>query len=226
MASRLHRFHFKQQEQQGRVRSYGHVNDAPVLVILWGGLRPPEKDTDEPLALVRITSVVVQVLTRPTIAASLPSGVVLALITLVLVAPLSQTILTFILFLALATLGRLAGTNSIEDDDDDDDEKDDTSWTDVFSLVFAASTAYLVLPTSLVSLESGLLARPAIGLGLLGTTVAVLWQTNAAATSADEKDDLDGSVNGVNGELLYKWDKEMKIRELQIGKKTRDKEDD
>ena len=191
--------------------------------------QPPENDPDQPV-LVRVTTLLVEALTRPTVVASLPSGVLLALVALPVVAPLSQTVLTFILFLALAILGRLAGVSSsdyqVEQASGDDDEKENTSWTDVFALVFAASTAYLVLPSSLGNLDAGLLTGPVVGIGLLGATVAVLWQTTTTIASADEKDKFEGKVNGVSAELFNKWDEEMKLRELPEGKKVQEKEDE
>eukprot|EP00977_Amphora_coffeiformis_P005554 scaffold1170_cov174-Amphora_coffeaeformis.AAC.38 len=223
-ASGRHHFRLTRHQAKGWARRCGHSRGVSSLVTLWGGgPRPPEKDPEEPLALVRVTTLVVQALTRPTAVASLPSGVVLALVALPLVASLSQTVLTLILFLALAILGRLAGTGSI----DEDNENKNTSWTDVFALVFSTSTAYLVLPPSAESLDSDLLAGPFVGIALLGTTVAVLWQTtNAAQSSASEEDELEGRVNGVNGELLSKWDEEMKVRELQKGKRAQENEDE
>ena len=201
-----------------------------------------DDDDDNTLVLIRLANQLTESVTRPTAVAGLPTGVVLALLALPLVtSSLIQTILTFLLFIALDVLGRRVvnepqGTRALSDNDDDDANEINTAWIDVFALVFAASTAYLMLPPSLTTT---MLALPdnttsnnmadsvVVGLGLLAVTVLVLsTQTTAATATAendnvnDDDDDEDndytltqGKVNGVNRELLDLWDQELRMRE-------------
>lgn len=180
--------------------------------------------------LIRVTESLIHALTRPTAIASLPAGVVLALVALPFTVPLSQTVLTLVLFAALSVLGRLASRDppfenqhGLQEYDNDMDEIN-ISWTDTFALFLATSSAYLVLPpTSATNFDLSFVSNAAVGLGLLGATVLVLSQTSPSRQ--DQEGGFEENINGINGELLNKWDEEMKIRETHSSN-VQKKEDD
>lgn len=194
---------------------------------------------DQPI-LIRITSQLGKVLTRPTVA-SLPGGVLLALIVLPFVQSLFQTLLSLSLFTGLSVLGRRLNQQDDEDDDalqvvtneNNEETSSSTAWTDTFAIIFGGAAGYLLLPSSTATtpFNNGS-ANPgptALGFGVLAAALAVLWQTSDFLDQDDDDDQnkYEGKkINGVDKELLIQWDEEMKYREMQQQSLQRKKDDE
>ena len=193
-------------------------------------LKNIDEDPDESI-LVRITGQTVALLMRPSIA-SLPTVVLLALIATPFFLSVFQTILSFVLFAALAVLGRLATNDEpfekLQQQVREDKNEPPSYGTDVFAFLFAASSSYLIIPSSATNTQNSLnLSEISFGLGVLVATIAVLSQTTGelSTEAVDKSDQINGvkGANGINGELLDKWDRQLKVRELE---KRQVKDDD